>query len=162
MREKLSTHVYLAEAYPKASINIGAGSLALYLGSEPNFQPYTVWFTEVLEGLDGPELAIDPENRWWIYHLEVIHRLVELSQGDYIVSIPDIVENLDILSALRGPQNFCIDLLDHAEEVKLRNNEVQRAFYQAYQAFYEIVKEPLDGCSFTAFRIWGPGKTAKA
>ena len=63
----------LAESYPQINLNIGPGSLAIYLGSEPIFHPTTVWFKDVVEDWRefGP-LKYDPDNYWLKKHLEMI------------------------------------------------------------------------------------------
>jgi len=38
-RNFLNTHDFLAEAFPNTNVNIGPGSLAVYLGAEPFFAP---------------------------------------------------------------------------------------------------------------------------
>lgn len=87
--------------------------------AEPEFRPDTVWYSETIEGCESrPPLQIDPENKWWKLHQEVIRQQIEFSGGEYLVGIPDIIENIDTLSALRGPQALCFDLFDRPEAVK--------------------------------------------
>lgn len=162
MDSLLESRVYLAEAYPQTNINLGAGSLALYLGCKPEFREDTIWFEPTVEEWKThAPLSIDRANRWWNHHITAISRQVELSGGRYLVNIPDLVENIDILSALRGPQRLCFDLLDEPEEIERRRLQVDDAFEEAYDEFYSIIKGGAGSSSFTAFRIWGPGKTAK-
>jgi 5-methyltetrahydrofolate--homocysteine methyltransferase len=162
MEHELRTTTYLAEAFPNTNINLGAGSLALYLGSEPEFRMETVWFGECIHDWSAlPRLAIDPENRWWRLHLDLIEEQVRTAAGNYLINIPDLVENIDILSAMRGPQAFCLDLIDNPDAIKEQNVAVQDAWEEAFTGFYEITKEEDGSSSFTAFNVWGPGKTAK-
>ena len=163
MKSQIASRIFLAESYPHTTINLGAGSLAVYLGSEPDFQPTTIWFGETVADWTGhPPFKIQKENRWWEYHQKVLKDLVTASEGQYFVDIPDIVENLDIIAALRGSQNLCFDLIDNPDEIKSRNIQVQDAFDEAYKCLYDIVKNPKGESSFTAFEIWGPGKIVKA
>lgn len=156
------SHVFLAEAFPALDLNLGAGSMALYLGSEPTFRWDTVWFQECIEDYDtwGP-LQYNPENYWWQQHQLIISRAQELAASDFLINIPDIVEGLDILSAMRGPQNLCFDLMDHPCHVRRCIKELDVLYFSFYDPMYELVKDESGGSSFTAFSIWGPGKTAK-
>ncbi|MDO8685841.1 MAG: hypothetical protein Q7J78_04125 [Clostridiales bacterium] len=45
VRNKCKTHTFLAEAFPFLDINIGPGSMATYLGYEPNFSWSTIWYS---------------------------------------------------------------------------------------------------------------------
>lgn len=95
----------MGEGFPNLSMDLGAGSIALYLGSEPVFKPDTVWFSHCIEeyGQVLP-LRYDPENPWLKKHLEIIRRAVELARDtDILINIPDLIENIDILGRCRIP-----------------------------------------------------------
>jgi len=162
LRNFCRTHKFLAESFPALDINFGAGSMALYLGSEPEFSWDTIWFKECIDDLKecGP-LKYDPESYWLKKHLDAVRRGQELANDDFLVNIPDIVENLDILSAMRGPQNLCFDIMDEPELVKLYVAQIDELYFKYYDQFYDIIKGKDDSSSYTAFSIWGPGKVAK-
>jgi hypothetical protein len=161
-RNYLKSHKMMAEAYPYIDLNIGPGSLALYLGSEPIFAWDTVWFKKcVKDWKDFGELKFNPENYWWKTHVDMIRKAQEEAKGEFLVSIPDLIENVDILSAMRDPQEFCYDLIDEPELMKSYVNQVDDLYFKYYDALYDIVKEKDGSSSFTAFSIWGQGKTAK-
>ena len=77
------------------------------------------------------------------------------------MNIPDLIENVDILSAMRGPQSFCFDLIDEPELMKQYIKQIDDLYFYYYDAMYDIIKGEDGSSSFTAFNIWGPGKTAK-
>ncbi len=162
MLNRLYTTDYIAEAFPNCNINLGAGSLAIYLGSEPIFAESTIWFKEVVEDWkEWDPLTFDPENKWFRKHLEWTKEMVQRADGRFLVNIPDIIENADILSALRGPQTFCFDLIDEPELMHRLLDQLDVAYFEAYDRFYDIVKAADGSSSFTAFQVWGEGKTAK-
>lgn len=162
MENYCKTHVFLAESFPSLDINIGPGSMAIYLGSEPVFSADTVWFKECIESWEEwGELKYDPENYWWKKHVENAKIAVELAGDNFLVDIPDIVENVDILAAMRGAQRFCYDLIDSPELMKSYIEQIDDLYFRYYDEFYNIVKEDDGSCSYTAFSIWGPGKTGK-
>lgn len=154
-----------AEAFPHVDVNIGPGSLALYLGSEPGFSERTVWFNHLAELQDDPERVelptFDPENPWWRRHHEMIRRAVEIADGRYLVTIPDLVENIDILASLRGTQNVLVDLMDRPEWVKAWLERIDELYFEYFDRFHELVAAPDGSNAFTAFWVWGPGRTAK-
>ncbi|NLB80444.1 MAG: hypothetical protein GX800_02235 [Clostridiaceae bacterium] len=63
------THTFYGDAYPYMSVDIGPGSMATYLGSEPIFKWDTVWFTECIKDWnDWQEFKFDNNNYWWEKH----------------------------------------------------------------------------------------------
>lgn len=153
----------LSDAFPQFSMNLGAGSLALYLGSEPVFSPDTLWFTHIIEEYrDSLPLRFDPDNVWWKKHLEIINRQLELTRDtDVMVCIPDLIENIDILSALRDPQTCCLDLFDYPDEVHEALQNISDLYMTYFDTIYDMVKTPDNISAYTAFNILGTGKTAK-
>jgi 5-methyltetrahydrofolate--homocysteine methyltransferase len=161
-RNFCETHYFLADAFPKAGVDLGPGSMTLYLGGEPGFAWDTLWYHEFLDdAAEFEKLCFDPRNKWWIKHQEIIREAVKLADGDFYVTIPDIMENLDILSAMRGPQNFCFDIIDEGEAVRRGVNTVDDLYFVYYNTIYDMVKTPDDIAAFTAFNILGKGKIAK-
>jgi len=161
-RWRMATTWFGGDAIPIADANLGPGSLALYLGSEPGFDPATVWFRPCIDDLDSAPLPrFDPQNKWFRTHLDIIRRLREDADDEYWVSIPDIIESVDILAAMRDPMAFIYDLVDRPQQCHRWLKCINDLYFPHYDAFYDIVKDSDGGSVFTAFRIWGPGKTAK-
>lgn len=153
------------DALPIADTDIGPGSLALYLGSEPGFAPDTVWFEPCIHDCDTPEelppLQFDETNQWWQITESTLKACAELGTGNYMVGCPDLCEHLDILAALRDPQNLLMDMIERPEWVEQKLAEINQAWFEVYQRIYDIIKLPDGSSAFGAFRLWGPGKTAK-
>jgi len=161
-RNWIRQHDFRLDSFPSMDLNFGPGSVALYLGSEPAFTPETVWFNPcVHSSWEDYPLVYDPNNRWWQEHYRILKTAQEAAGDDFYVTIPDLVENIDILAAMRDPQAMCIDLIDEPDIVKKRLEELNELYFVYYDALYDLLKDKDGGSAFTAFRIWGPGKTAK-
>ena len=153
---------FLAESYPQIGAFLGAGSMALYLGSDPVFADDTIWFTESIDDYSGLEFTYDPENKWWKFQLELLKKQAASAAGtDIIVGIPDIVENIDILSAMRGPSQCCYDIYDYPDEVKKALAQLTDLYQIYYDAIYDIVKKPDGSSSYGPYNVYGSGKSAK-
>ena len=161
----LSRQAFPADTLPISITDIGPGSLALFCGSEPRFSNETVWFDPCIDSCPEPEclptVRFDKSNTWWKITESILQSCVELSQGKYMVGCPYLVENLDILAALRGSQNVLIDLLDRPQWVELKIHEINQVWFEAYQRIYDIIALEDGSSAFGAFHLWGPGKTAK-
>lgn len=154
---------FLAEAFPYFDTQIGPGSLGTFLGARPRFDPGTVWYEPCIDDPEsyGP-IRFDPQgNRWWRAHMALIDEGLRRAGGRYLVGIPDLIENIDTLAAMRGNERLLMDLIDRPAWVKERLAEINEAFFAAFSLMYGKVKDEQGGNAFCAFRIWGPGKTAK-
>ncbi|MBN1642608.1 MAG: hypothetical protein JXA09_15340 [Anaerolineae bacterium] len=162
---QLAHRAFPADAFPISDADIGPGSLALAMGSAPGFSPETVWFNPTMAQDARPEhlpaLRFDPDSRWWRVHEQTLRACTELGRGKYTVGCPDLVENIDILASLRGTQQLLLDMIERPAWVESKVYEINDAFMQAYQRVYDIIRLDDGGAVFGAFRLWGPGKTAK-
>jgi hypothetical protein len=152
------------DTLPLADTMIGPGSLALLMGSEPGFSPETVWFNPCMDPFDPeryPPLRFDPANRWQRIHEQTMAACMERARGRYLVGCPDLVENIDILAALRDPQRLLMDLIERPDWVEQKVWEINEVFFQSYQRIYDIIKLPDGSSCFEAFMLWAPGKVAK-
>jgi len=153
----------MAETYPELSLDMGAGSLALYMGSQPHFSADSLWFEPIEADYSVPGfLKLDPENHWYKTHLEMYKKAHEMIKGtDTIMSIPDMIEHLDTLASLRGTTDLCFDLFDSPEEVRAACETLNNHYKTCFDAFNVYCADETGGNSYTAFAIWGPGRTAK-
>ena len=156
------THAFLGESFPNLNIDFGPGSVASYLGSEIGFKEDTVWFNKCLDSWEGvPKLTFDPENKWFKKHIQLAKDCKELAGDDFVVDMPDLMENIDVLASLRGAQDILFDLLDEPDMIGERIQEVTDVYYEYYDRFYDIIKDENGGNAYTVFQIWGPGRTVK-
>jgi hypothetical protein len=167
----LSNHYALARArFPAdvlamANCDMGPGSLALYVGSEPGFDEGTVWYYPIMEEDEHPEerppIHFDPESNWWQVTEEMLRRSVELADRNYMVGCPDLIENIDTLASLRGTQRLLLDMVERPAWIERKLEEINQAWFEAYDRIYDIIKLEDGSSAWRAFSIWGPGKTAK-
>lgn len=150
-------------AFPQFNTDVGGpGSLGLFLGAGARIDDRTVWYDPCISDPDAhPPLRFDPANWWWRKHMEVIDRALAAAGGRYLVGFPDLIENLDTLAQLRGSQEVLMDLLERPEWVRDRIRQINQAWHHCFEALWPLLGEPFGGNAFYAFRIWGPGRTAK-
>lgn len=159
---QMSRGYFGGEAFPVFEAHIGPGSLGTFIGSEPGFAPDTVWYHTCIDDPTAyPEIRFDPENYWFRVHMALLQWGVQNARGRYLVGVPDLIENIDTLSQMRDPQTLMMDLLEHPRWVKKSVTQINRAFFDAFDRIYDLVKGIHGGNAWAAFRLWGPGKTAK-
>lgn len=160
----LARNLYGLETLPIADIMIGPGSLALYLGSQPDLTLATVWFNPTFKNEPNPENLPRLQfqaNEWWQITEDLCCESMKLARGKYLVGIPDLVENVDVLASLRDAQTLMVDMVERPEWIKDRVMEINQVWFEAYDRIYNLVKDQEGGSCWGAFGIWSPGKTAK-
>ena len=130
---------WLGEAIPFLNLNFGPDQFAAWLGGDlcrsSEDDQRTSWSVPIIEDWDADARGIDrPHGIWWERALEFLRYGAERSAGKYLVGVPDIHSNIDALSALRGPQELCVDLLDVPEKIDAAMKTVRRAFAPVFEA----------------------------
>jgi len=154
---------FAAEAVPVSwAMCVGPGDLAAMLGAKWQFSDETVWYEPcITDPATHPPLALDRDSFAFRKLTEMTHADLAVSGGRYLTGIPDLIENIDILAALRGPQTLLMDMYDCPDWIERSMFEINRAFFEVFDHFYELTKDPEGWSFFTAFAAAGPGKTAK-
>lgn len=152
---------YTAETYPKFAANIGVGSLALFLGCNPSFTKDTIWYEPALSDPETDQLILDKNNQWLQWSMQTTKKMKEAADGNFLVGIPDITENLDILAPLYDTQELMFHMLDYPEEIHRLQQQLQQIWYEVYQMHYDAIVDDKGYSNFGPFQLWGKGKMAK-
>ncbi len=160
--EELKNTLFLADSYAKVSGDFGPGSLALYLGTVPRFAWDTVWYEPSIGDEDAcPDITFRKDNPWWLRHYALMKTLKEHADGRFLVNIPDLIENIDIYAAMRGPVKALYDIMDEPAKVSDCISKIDDAYFRYYDALYDLLKDENGVSSYTAFNILGRGRVAK-
>jgi hypothetical protein len=153
---------YGAEAFPCFDPEIGPGNLATFIGSEPAYVPQTVWFNPCIEDPDThPPIEFDPAGAHFRAQMAIIEAAIAARRGRYLVGLPDLIENVDILVSLRGMQELLTDMIDRPGFIEDRVAEINRVWFDVYDRMLRRVADDWGGSTWACFRIWGQGRTAK-
>jgi len=160
---RLAHTYYGGVAAPMFNTDIGGpGSLGLFLGAHGRIAESTVWYDPCIDEPEGyPPLKLDTDCLWWRRHLELIEHAIQQANGRYLVTVPDLVENIDTLAQLRGSETVMMDMLERSAWVEERLEQVWQAYIDCFEQMWRHLEDPWGGNSFYAFQLWGPGKTAK-
>lgn len=157
-----ATYKFMGDAFPYFDIILGPGSFAIYIGSEPVFSKDTVWYKPFISDWNTvPELKLDPENKWWKLSREFAREGIKRGEGKFLVSTPDLIENLDTIASLRGIEKLLLDLVDNPQYVHKCQEKILSLWFECYEELYNILKGGDYGICFSAFSTWAPGKIAK-
>jgi hypothetical protein len=149
---------FLADIPAVANTQLGPGSLAAMLGGTFEGGEDTIWIHR--NPNQGEDILFDPENPGWKLHKDLLRNCKKLSGGNYFVGMPDLMEGLDILAALRGTDTVLMDMVMEPELLERQLTQINEIYFKVFDELYDIIREG-DEMAFTYFSLWGPGKVSK-
>jgi len=131
--------------------------LELLCGCSARIQGDTIWAEA--SGVDYDTLArltFDPRNPWFQKWLASQRALGRFAAGRFPVSLPVMHGPFDLLSAVMGPEQVCLDLLDRPAEVKGALARVTQVWIAAAHELLAVTPV-FDGGMCSRMKIWLPG-----
>ncbi len=147
-----------ADILPVANTQLGPGSLAAILGGRLEGGEDTIWIHPDPDFKE--DIVFNPDNQAWKLHKDLLRACKDKAQGHYYVGMPDLMEGLDILAALKGTDNVLIDLLTQGDVVEKQLQEINDIYFKVFDELYDIIREG-DEMAFCYFSAWAPGKMSK-
>ena len=147
---QISHAYYAADALPVYNPWLGPDQVAAWLGAALRIKPKqsTSWVTPFVSDWDKHKtLKIDKENRWWKLYLQIVKASVEVGRDKWITAYPDLHTGIDALSAIRGPENLLIDMIESPEKIKAAMNDMTRIFTDIVDIVSDIVLPAGQGTS---------------
>ena len=143
-RAHAATHAFLGEAIPFIRPGFGPDTYAALMGAQLRSSPessQTNWAVPCVEDWDAfAPSTLDDANSTWRDLLEFARVAAEVGEGVFLVGQADLHGNLDALSALRGPENLCLDLLERPEAVARALEEALSRFPAIYGGLWDAGK----------------------
>ncbi len=176
-----------ADILPVANTQLGPGSLAAILGGVLEGGEDTIWIhpspafssgstvpggssgstmpggssgSTVLSGSAAEDIVFDRAHPNWLLHKELLRACKQRAQGHYYVGMPDLMEGLDVLAALKGTDRVLLDTVMQPEVLERQVQQVNDIYFQVFDELYDIIREG-DEMAFCYFSSWAPGKMTK-
>jgi hypothetical protein len=154
----LSRSSFLADIPAVANTQLGPGSLAAILGGIFEGGEDTIWIHP--NPKQTGDIILNAENTVRKLHQDLLKCCKKLSCGNYYVGMPDLMEGLDILAALRSTDAVLIDTAAEPELVESQLRQINDIYFKVFDELYEIIREG-DEMAFCYFSLWAPGKMTK-
>lgn len=107
--------------------------------------PRTTWFDSWLEEPEAEGISYCCPEAFQAQK-DAIGRLLELSKGDYLVSVSDNAGVLDALAAIRGTDNLMMDMFTDPEFVEEGVQKLLPIYKQTEEELFRLVEQNNDGC----------------
>lgn len=147
-----------ADMLPVANTQLGPGSLAAILGGVFEGGPDTIWIHPDPDYTD--DIKFDENHPNWILHKELLKACKAKAQGHYYVGMPDLMEGLDVLAAIKGTDKVLLDTVMQPEVLERQMQQINDIYFRVYDELYDIIREG-DEMAFCYFSSWAPGRMSK-
>ena len=148
----------MADMLPVANTQLGPGSLAAILGGVFEGGEDTIWIHPDPNYTD--DIKFDPNHPNWILHKELLKACKRKAQGHYYVGMPDLMEGMDVLAAMKGTDKVLLDTVMQPEVLERQMQQINDIYFQVFDELYDIIREG-DEMAFCYFSSWAPGKMSK-
>lgn len=147
-----------ADMLPVANTQLGPGSLAAILGGVFEGGEDTIWIHPNPNFTD--DLKFDSNHPNWLLHKELLKACKDKAAGRYYVGMPDLMEGLDVLAALKGTDKVLLDTVMQPDVLEHQMQQINDIYFQVFDELYDIIREG-DEMAFCYFSSWAPGKMTK-
>lgn len=147
-----------ADMLPVANTQLGPGSLAAILGGVFEGGEDTIWIHPDPKLTD--DFHFDDNHPNWLLHKDLLRAVKRKAQGHYYVGMPDLMEGLDVLAAMKGTDKVLLDTVMQPEVVEQQMRRINEIYFKVFDELYDIIREG-DEMAFCYFSSWAPGKMTK-
>lgn len=156
---QIANILWLGDRLPAYHPNLGPDYLAATMGVELEFAETTSWSIPTLnDWADIPRLKIQPDNLYLNTMKALTRQACEVGRGKFLIGITDLHPGGDLAAALRGPQQFCMDVIESPREALALMQQLKPTFYQAYEAQHAILREFGQEITTTWLPLYARGK----
>ena len=148
----------MADMLPVANTQLGPGSLAAILGGVFEGGEDTIWIHPDPNYSD--DIKFDPNHPNWLLHKDLLRACKQKAQGHYYVGMPDLMEGLDVLAAIKGTDKVLLDTVMQPEVLEHQMQQINDIYFRVFDELYDIIREG-DEMAFCYFSSWAPGKMSK-
>jgi hypothetical protein len=130
-----------AETFPVYFPNLGPDVYAAFYGAQLIFGEVTSWSVPLVKDwAQINDLRLDMENIYFKKIEQLTLHALERCPGKFLVGYTDLHPGLDCAAAWRDPQQLCLDMIDHPEQVKRLLELAIQDFERVYDHFDNMLK----------------------
>ncbi|MBI9102468.1 MAG: hypothetical protein JEY99_08645 [Spirochaetales bacterium] len=160
---RLSCNYQGGDFLPLVFPDYGTVTLSTFMGVGMRYEEeYILYHPTDLSPENDRKLTFDLENDRFKAMMNICRKLKNSSLDRYAVGFPALPPGLDVLAEVRGTQNLLLDLIMNPEWVKEKLQEINTAYFEYYEQFYQLLKGKDESSLYGWFMLWGPGRVSLA
>ncbi|HPQ47445.1 MAG TPA: hypothetical protein PLP30_08765 [Clostridia bacterium] len=141
-KKKNENIIFLEDAMPIAWPNLGPEIYSAWCGCGYNFGESTTWSEPCIHDweTDSEKGRLNEDHPLLKKMIEFTDKLIDASEGKFIVGLTDFHPGGDHIAALRDPQELCIDMIENVEYVRAKLDESYPEYFKTYDMFYDKLR----------------------
>lgn len=147
-----------ADMLPVANTQLGPGSLAAILGGVFEGGEDTIWIHPDPDFKD--DITFNPEHPNYLLHKALLKACKARAKGNYYVGMPDLMEGMDVLAAMKGTDKVLMDTVTQPDVLEHQMQQINDIYFKVFDELYDIIREG-DEMAFCYFSSWAPGRMSK-
>ena len=146
------------DAVPSFYPSFGPDEIAVFCGAEFRWSqnsPDTNWSVPFITDWDTYiPVKLQFNNHLFDRQLEIYRQAAKKFNGTVALVAPDMHTNMDLLSALRGPQKLCMDLLDCPEIIDRAMTDIRKVMPSLWSAISAAGDMPAVGYALESHALY--------
>lgn len=159
-----ATTYWGGEAFPSFYPSIGPDEIAVFTGAELRWSPdsaETNWSVPYVGDWEEHfPIQILEDHPLWKRQLSLYRLADEVFRGRVLLVAPDLHTNMDLLAAIRGPQQLAMDLLDSPKSIDRAMNESRAVFRRLWTAINDAGRMQETGYCLESHALYTPSGSA--
>jgi hypothetical protein len=147
--QNAKTTFWGGESVPSFCPSFGPDEIATFCGAELHWSsdsPDTNWSVPfVRDWQQAFPLHLNITNPLLQRQMKIYQKAAEAFAGKIILVAPDLHTNMDLIAAIRGPQQLCMDLLDCPELIDLAITDARAIFRELWSKLVQAGHMDHDG-----------------
>jgi len=147
------------EAVPAFWTSFGPDEVGVFCGATFGWSDHsgdTNWSIPFVEDWEQDlPLRLQRDHPLWQRMLEFYRRAAERMAGKVLLAPLDLHTNMDLLSAVRGPERLCADLMDQPEMIDRAMEDARAVFREVWAAIVEAGRMDELGYSHGSYSMEG-------
>lgn len=148
---------------PTATVDLGPAFMPGVMGCPVYFENGTSWSGHILEDWSDLEkfesVVLDERNPWVKRLKDYIVYFTDQSRGKCAVGVAMLTGPGDIITALRGPSQVCVDFYESPEEIKELAQICTKAWIAVNKFQLDLIPS-IEGGYCDNYDIWTPGRNS--
>ena len=162
--ERARSTFWGGEAMPSFYPSFGPDEIAVFCGADLHWSsdsPDTNWSLPLVEDWDQAlPLCLRTENRLFQRQVELYRRAAARYAGQILLVMPDLHTNMDLLSAIRGPQRLCLDLIERPDQIDRAMTDARAVFRELWATLSQAGRMNEHGYCLESHALYSPDGSA--
>lgn len=150
---------FAGDAFPLVNLNMGPSGHAGFIKGVKVDYTDTIWYHPIMKDeMDPGLILLDEDSYLYRQTFDAAKYLCKEADGKYLVSMPDISGNIDVLGSLYSSTEMLVDMITEEDTMKECLRRIQKIWEKSTSEIFDYLKDyNYGGSSIGWLNTWAPG-----